>query len=114
MTIEAYRFGQIDIDGRSYRSDVIITPDGVNDAWWRKQSHDVVAADVADIVAAHPDVVVIGTGYFGRMAVSDDARRQLEGHGIEVRTARTGQAVAVFNRLQAGHARVVAALHLTC
>jgi hypothetical protein len=48
------------------------------------------------------------------MAVSDDARRYLEAHGIRVRVARTRQAVHDFNQLQDQHARVVAALHLTC
>jgi hypothetical protein len=48
------------------------------------------------------------------MVVSDEARRHLQAHGIELREARTAQAVAEFNRLQARHARIAAALHLTC
>lgn len=39
---------------------------------------------------------------------------RLEAHDIHLREARTRQAVADFNTLQAQHARVVAALHLTC
>jgi hypothetical protein len=74
----------------------------------------LAVADLADIVAAKPDVVVVGTGYFGRMAVSEDARRYLAAHGIRVREARTRQAVQDFNYLQEQHTRVVAALHLTC
>lgn len=114
MIIGAYRFGQINIDGHAYTSDVIITPERVVDTWWRQEGHRLAVADLADIVAAQPDVVVVGTGYFGRMAVSDDARRYLEAHGIRVREARTRQAVQEFNHLQERHARVVAALHLTC
>jgi hypothetical protein len=74
----------------------------------------VTIADLADVVAAKPDIVVLGTGYFGRMAISEEARRYLEAQGLRVREARTRQAVQDFNQLQEQHVRVVAALHLTC
>jgi hypothetical protein len=114
MTIGAYRFGEIEIDGHVYTSDIIITPERVVDNWWRQEGHRLAIADLDDVVAAKPDVLVVGTGYFGRMAVSDDARRYLEAHGIRVREARTRQAVQELNHLREQHARVVAALHLTC
>jgi hypothetical protein len=114
MNIRSYRFGKIDIDGRSYTSDVIVTPEGVLDTWWRKDGHNLAVADLAPILAAKPDILVIGTGYLGRLIVSEGARQHLEAHGVQVREARTRQAVADFNRLQAQRARVAAALHLTC
>jgi hypothetical protein len=114
MNIAAYRFGTIDIDGRAYASDVIITPERVIENWWRQQGHRLAVGDLADVVAARPEILVIGTGYFGRMSVSDDTRRYLEAHGIQVREARTREAVHEFNRLQKERCRVVAALHLTC
>jgi hypothetical protein len=114
MIIRSYRFGKIEIDGRSYTSDVIVTPEGVVDKWWRKEGHSLAVGDLAPILTAKPDILVIGTGYLGRMIVSESARRHLEGHGVEVREARTRQAVADFNCLQAQRARVAAALHLTC
>jgi len=114
MVIGAYRFGRIDVDGHVYTADVIITPERVVDTWWRKAGHNLVVADLADVVAAKPDIVVVGTGYFGRMAVSEEARRYLEAQGIRVRAARTRLAVQDFNQLQDQQTRVVAALHLTC
>ena len=71
-------------------------------------------ADLSEVMAAKPDVVVIGTGYYGRMEVPEETRRYLEAGGVQVREARTGEAVKEFNRLQKEYARVVAALHLTC
>jgi hypothetical protein len=112
--IRSYRFGKIEIDGRSYTSDVVITPEGVVNSWWRKDGHRLAIGDLGSILAAKPDILVIGTGYFGRMMVSADARHHLEAHGVQVHEARTRQAVADFNRLQAQRARVAAALHLTC
>lgn len=114
MNISGYRFGRIDIGGKTYTSDVIITPERVIDGWWRQQGHALAVADLDNVVAARPDVLVIGTGYFGRMSVSQETRRYLEAQGIQVRDARTGEAVYDFNELQKERGRVVAALHLTC
>jgi hypothetical protein len=114
MNIAGYRFGRIDIDGRTYTSDVIITPERVIDAWWRQQGHALAVGDLDRVVAAKPDVLAIGTGYFGRMSISEETRRYLEAQGIQARDARTGEAVRDFNRLQKERGRVVAALHLTC
>ena len=114
MNISGYRFGKIDIGGKTYTSDVIITPERVIDGWWRQQGHALAVTDLDNVVAARPDVLVIGTGYFGRMSVSQETRRYLEEQGIQVRDARTGEAVRDFNQRQREPGRVVAALHLTC
>jgi hypothetical protein len=114
MNIAGYHFGRIDVDGRTYTSDVIITPERVIDGWWRQQGHTLAVADLDNVLAATPDVLVIGTGYLGRMSISQETRRHLDALGIEVREARTGDAVHDFNRLQKEPGRVVAALHLTC
>jgi hypothetical protein len=114
MNIAGYRFGRIDVDGRTYTSDVIITPERVIDGWWRQEGHALAIADLDNVVAARPNVLVIGTGYFGRMSVPQETRRYLETQGIHVHDARTGDAVHEFKRLQKEPGRVVAALHLTC
>jgi hypothetical protein len=114
VNISGYRFGKIDIGGKTYTSDVIITPERVIDGWWRQQGHALAVADLDDVMAARPDVLVIGTGYLGRLSVSLETRRYLETQGIQVRDARTGEAVHDFNELQKARGRVVAALHLTC
>lgn len=93
---------------------MIITPERVIDTWWRKQGHSLAVADLAEVMAARPDILVVGTGYFGRMAVSEGARHYMEAQGIQLRQARTSDAVRDFNQLQKNCARVVAALHLTC
>ena len=114
MTISGYRFGRIDIDGRAYTSDVIITPERVDDRWWRREGHTLGIDDVAGVLAARPDVVIIGTGYFGRMSVPVETRQYLQAQGAEVHEAHTRAAVQEFNRLLKQPGRVVAALHLTC
>ena len=34
--IESYSFGEVVIDGKRYRSDVIVFPDRVKPNWWRE------------------------------------------------------------------------------
>ena len=114
MEITRYRFGEIEIDGRTYTADVIITPERVVDTWWRKQGHNLAVADLAEIIAAKPEILVVGTGYYGRMTIPDETRRYLQAQSVRLREAHTRQAVEEFNRLQRESARIVAALHLTC
>ncbi len=114
MKITRYRFGEIEIDGRTYIADVIITPERVLDAWRRQEGHNLTVDDLAEIVAARPETLVVGTGFHGRMTIPGETRRYLEVQGIVLRAADTADAVKAFNRLQRKPARVVAALHLTC
>ena len=113
MKIEHYSFGKITVDGQTYTSDVIIYPDKVNPSWWRKEGHNLHVDDLKDVVEAGPEVLVVGTGYFGVMKVPRETISYLEAKGISVHAERSGKAVERFNKLQ-GDKKVIAALHLTC
>lgn len=113
MRIDSYQFGEIVIDGKTYRSDLLVFPDRVIDSWWRKKGHLLQFEDLTPVLEANPEVLVVGTGYFGIMAVPPGLKQQISGAGIEVCDARTKQAVCIFNSL-VGQKRVIAALHLTC
>ena len=114
MQIDQYRFGHINIDGHSYDADVIVFPNHVQDRWWRREGHQLAPEDLETVLAEKPELLVVGTGYFGRMQVSTDTLDSLRAAGIDVRIAKTGDAVDEFNRLQRECAAIVAALHLTC
>ena len=114
MTIEGYSFGEIRIDGKPYSSDVIIWPDHVKCPWWRAEGHALAVDDLAEILASPPKVLVLGTGYYGRMAVPHETRSALQVRGIELHISRTPEAVEEVNRLARECADVGAAFHLTC
>lgn len=114
MTVEAYDFGQILIDGKPYRSDVVIWPDRVDCPWWRAEGHSLVPDDLPEVLASPPAQLIIGTGFYGRLQVPDETLATLQELGIQVRIAETRLAVAELNRLREDGADVVAALHLTC
>lgn len=115
MRITSYQFGRIVIDGGSYSSDVIIHPDGVGDSWRRKEGHRLRPEDLEAVWSSDPRDLVVGTGYYGKMAVPGETRGFVEGRGVTLHALPTGEAVERFNRLAADpRGRAVAALHLTC
>lgn len=114
MQITEYSFGRITINGKTYHSDVIITTNEVKADWWRKQGHNLAIVDLTGILQASPEVLIIGSGYFGRMQVPEAMRSYLEERGIKTDVLPTSEAVEKFNELQQKCTRLVAALHLTC
>jgi hypothetical protein len=115
MHIDSYSFGSIEIDGRAYSTDVILLGDEVRGPWWREAGGHVYAVqDFEDLLAEAPEVVVLGTGYFGRVKVLDETLTALAEAGSEIVVERTGGAVECFNRFVEEGRDVAAALHLTC
>ncbi len=114
MVIESYAFGNIVIDGRRYTSDLIIYPDGkIVDGWWRKSGHLMTPADIAALIDAGPEVIVVGTGASGMLKPERGIDRILLEKGIEMMDAPCGQAMHHFNELSQSK-KVGACFHLTC
>lgn len=114
MHIDQYRFGHIDIEGHGYDADVIIFPERVQERWWRQEGHRLAREDLETVLAEKPELLIVGTGYYGRMQVPEETLDALRAAGVDVRVGKTGSAVEEFNRVQRERARIVAALHLTC
>jgi len=112
MRIDHYSFGQIVIDGKRYTSDVIIYPGRVDSSWWREDGHTLRAVDIADVIDAKPEILIIGTGIYGAMSVPKETLTFLESKGMDIRIERTEKAVELFNKLQGK--KVIAVLHINC
>lgn len=113
-TIEDYTFGRVVVDRETHTKDVIIFADRVRANWWRRRGHEVCAEDLEEVLAASPEVVVIGTGAYGAVKVLTEARAALEQIDAELVAEPTGAACETFNRLLAEGKTAVAGLHLTC
>ena len=111
--IEHYRFGTITVDGQRYTRDLIILPERIAAGWWRKEGHALHPDDLTAVFEAAPEVLVVGTGAYGMMRVTEETRRALETAGIRLIAATTAEAVKTYNELRE-ETRVAAALHLTC
>ena len=112
-TIDYYQFGLIIIDGTEYTSDVIISPDGVRDKWWRKTGHLLCVNDLAEVLPENPDILVIGTGASGLMKVPLEVQRNIEAQGIKLIMETTEKACQTYNQLCHSQ-KTVAAFHITC
>lgn len=114
--IEAYEFGLVTIDGKKYRSDVILLPERVMDGWWRKEGHRLYVEDLREILErrSKPNVLVVGTGFYGRMKVHSEVESTLKSQGIELIIQPTHEAWKTFNKLLESGKQIAAAFHITC
>jgi hypothetical protein len=113
MNIDFYSFGKMVIESKIFQSDLIIYPETIEPSWWRKEGHLVQLEDLAAILAASPEVLIIGTGYMGLMKVPGELRKELLGRNIELYVEKSARAVEIFNSIHAKR-KTVAAFHLTC
>lgn len=113
MFIDDYRFGRITICGRVFEKDVIIMPDRVISPWQRRQGHVLTPEDMEPIMAASPDVILVGTGNSGLMQVPAETVRYCRDRGVEIFSYTTAAAAHLYNTTPKCH-KVIAAFHLTC
>jgi len=95
LRIGGYTFGRIQVAGRTYTSDVIVAGDVVRDGWWRREGHRLAVEDLAEVLAREPEVVVVGTGYYGRMVIPAETAAFLDERRIRLESAPTAEAVAI-------------------
>ena len=114
VMIDSYSFGRIVVNGNAYANDIKIIGDAVVPEWWRTSGHTVAPEDVADLVQALPDIVVIGKGKPGFMSVSPEVKRLFSDQGIRLIEEKTSRAIQTFNRLHKEGRKVCAGFHLTC
>ena len=112
--IERYSFSHIEVDGRTFTSDIIIYPDGrILDSWWRESGHYLVREDIEEVLDARPQILIIGTGASGMMQVDPRLLIALANEGVTVEELPTREAVARYNALYMSE-KVAACLHLSC
>ena len=112
--IEKYRFGKIVVNGESFSKDLIIFPDEIKTKWWRKQGHSLHLDDLVILDEKKIEVLIIGTGAFGRVNVPSDVIQKLNERDIVVIAKKTSEAVEEYNKLAKENKIVAAALHLNC
>ena len=111
--IHSYDFGMIVVNGRKFSSDLIISKEGINPNWWRKEGHRLSKEDIEEILTQAPEILIIGTGYSGVLSVPKNIEDYIRSKGVELIVKRTEEACKDYNKLYEKH-DVIAALHLTC
>ncbi len=111
-------WGQIEVIGFGRFGDVKLWPGGAR-AWdWDETGtrHDpgIQAADMEELLALDPDVVVLSRGREQRLKARAEAFAVLEQRSIEFVHAETSEAIARYNELAGSGRRVAALIHTTC
>jgi hypothetical protein len=111
--IESYKFGQMTINKKIFHSDLIIFQDHIDDKWWRIEGHNLHIDDIQKAINEKPEIIIIGTGFYGLMKVSSEIKEYLESLGIKLIVKKTKDACDDYNNLHQNK-KIIAAFHLTC
>ena len=117
-TIDRTRFGSITIEGQRYTYDILIRLDGTIHKRKKKlskqlygTSHIVSQAEAEHIHEDDMEHLILGSGQFDRVRLSDEARQFFEERAITVSILGTPDAIKLWNR-ESG--KIVGLFHLTC
>jgi len=114
MHIDGCTFGCMIVDGDAYTKDLLLLGDEVLPNWRREHGHSLYEYDLRDVFQVWPSVLIIGTGFNGRMLVPPETWEALWNAGIEAIIERTEFAAKTFNLLTAEGRDPAGAFHLTC
>jgi hypothetical protein len=116
--IERTEFGSITIDGTDYEHDVLIRLDGQVKKRKKKlskavygTSHTVSLDEAKHIYEKGADRLIIGTGQYGRVELSDEAADYFKTKKCFVELCPTPKAIKSWNKLKRD---IIGLFHVTC
>ncbi len=116
--LEKTSFGSITVDGQEYTHDILIRLDGTVEKRAKKlskqiygTSHKISLAEAVYIFQEGSDLLVIGTGQFGLVELSPEARQFFDEQSLAVVLAATAEALVVWNQEKG---KVIGLFHVTC
>jgi len=112
------KFGCITIDGDEYEVDVLIRLDGTVTKRKKKlskeiygTSHTISLPEMKYTYEKEAQYLIIGSGQYGMVQLSDEAAEYLEGTDCQVELLPTPQAIKAWNKAKG---RVIGLFHITC
>lgn len=116
--VKRWKFGSIQVAGHTYTDDVLIRLSGsveVRPKHLSKQhygtSHRISLAEAQEIFEEGAEILVVGTGLFDRVRLSDEARAYLEARSVQVVLVSTLKVARYWNRLEG---KAIGVFHVTC
>ncbi len=109
VRINDVRFEEIDIDKRTYYSDMIVWWDGKLE--FKEKFHIFDHNDLAKLMIRNPEIIIVGTGVIDEVKVTDTAKEIAEQKKIELLIEKPKEAADIFNGFVADKRRVVAVIH---
>ncbi len=116
--IEGTEFGSITVAGEVYDHDIVIRLGGKVEKRNKKLSKEqsgtshVVSLDEAKhIFDQGAERLIVGTGQYGALKLSEEAERCFKDHGCSVELHPTPQAVQAWNEAEG---KTIGMFHVTC
>lgn len=112
-------FGVIVIDGNKYQMrDVVIFPDGTvrrrKFGLWLASHHKYEKEDITELIAAGAETVVIGTGIYSGVKLTEDMREYANESKCELVDLPSRKAIQIFNEKGNIGNKVGALIHILC
>jgi len=116
--VDSFSFGSITVDGKEYRRDIFLLPDGMvrqrKGGFWIFGSHSIKKEEVEELSKAGAEVMVVGIGTNSMVKVSKDAKNYIEKAKLELHVLPSREAVTKYNELVEQKKKVGALIHITC
>lgn len=116
--IDSISFGSIVVDGKKYRRDVSLFPDGSvkqrKGGFWIFGSHNIKRQEIEELSRAGAEVCVIGIGTNSQAKLSKEANSFAGQAKLELHILPSPQATAKFNQLLETGKKAAALIHITC
>ena len=116
--IENTAFGSITVDNKSFRHDIIISLAGKIMKRKKKlskkvygTSHKVSLDEAKYIFEKGAEQLIIGSGQYGQLSLSDEAEKYLEKKLQKIVLRPTPEAIKIWNESKG---KVIGLFHLTC
>jgi hypothetical protein len=115
---EATSFGSITIDGQVFHHDVLIRLDGSIKKRKKKlskklygTSHKISRAEAEFVYEEGARTLVVGTGQYDQVRLSDEAQAYFDGKGLQLIAAATPEAIGLWNQVPGA---CIGLFHVTC
>ena len=111
VRIDAVKFGEITIDGKTYYNDVAV--------WWdgrvamAAKSHEFDIMRLENLARDRPEVIVVGTGLQGMLKVMPEVKQVCADEKLRLYSDPTEKAVDFFNGLVLQGKKVAGFFHVT-
>ena len=117
MRARLVQFGELDIDGRRFKKDVVIESGRIRKRKKKpskpyRERYGHTPLSVEESIPWHGQRLIIGTGTYGRLPIMPEVAEEAERRGIEMVILPTDEACQLID--DCPDADVNAILHVTC
>ncbi len=110
--IEELEFTKLVSGGKVYRAPCIVYRDKVDGRWWRTDGSRFGPGDFDSVIAAKPEVAILGTGLLNMVSVPEETLARFSAESIDLEVLPSKEAAERYNELLAQGRKVVGAFHL--